>query len=291
MRFDWYQATVKRPVDDVVSSLRTMPGVIRIEREDGSLGHGYDTLFRALDCEERYIASLMAGPKQAPNLRATSDDAPAFAEWLRKEWPVHRVTRLDVAHDERGKFEVFERRIRRVAEKQRMKTGRKIVPDNPECGATYYLGSPSSSVQLRLYEKGKEMAARGDTSWPADLARLELQWRPEKAAKDKAAVLSPEACWGAARWSKLVLAACVRREVERIEPPRANGDLDETFDYFCAQWSRFLCRFGAREMRVEHGVPAGWVDKADAVDAALELVRERLMATDIERDGWDPDPA
>ena len=61
--------------------------------------------------------------------------------------------------------------------------------DFPEKGRTLYLGSQSSPVRMRLYEKGlqPEYAHLNRPNW----ARIEVQVRPAKEAKETFSSLSP----------------------------------------------------------------------------------------------------
>src|SRR5690606_35963730 len=72
-------------------------------------------------------------------------------------------------------------------------------------GRTLYVGSMQSPVMARLYEKGKQMrAAFPDQAakYPPGWVRLELQVRPQKAARYEVAALEPAAIWGTAKWAR-----------------------------------------------------------------------------------------
>jgi DNA relaxase NicK len=158
------------------------------------------------------------GHNPHPNVKASGGvagrrHADILADILREEFPVHRVSRCDVATDRRGDrlYENAQRVMFSVWEGQRA-LGRRFRDDQqggsaPEDGRTYYLGAPSSPVRARVYEKGKEQLAKtGDPFWLdyLDLVRLELQVRPQKAFKSEAAVLEREAFWGCAEWTRQV---------------------------------------------------------------------------------------
>jgi hypothetical protein len=95
-----------------------------------------------------------------------------------------------------------------------------IEPTDPDAGNTYYLGSPSSPVRARLYEKGKERYGEtGDPFWLDyfDVVRLELQVRPEKAFKGIAATMGTEAFWGCTDWSRQVAQGVLAMSAEPIQ--------------------------------------------------------------------------
>jgi hypothetical protein len=181
--------------------------------------------------EEQLLATVYhGGHNPHPNVKASGGDAltrhaNVLADILRAEFPRHRVSRLDVATDRRGEglFDQVYSCMHAVWQDQRAK-GRKFKDQTvggsaPEDGRTYYLGSKTSALQCRAYEKGKErLSATGDDYWLdyLDLVRIELQVRPEKDFKSTAATLEPEAFWGCAEWSRQVAQGVLAMSAEPI---------------------------------------------------------------------------
>lgn len=58
-------------------------------------------------------------------------------------------------------------------------------------GRTLYVGAKSSNTQIRLYEKSKEQYEKGNLNYPANVNRLEVQFRPTSIQKKHINVLTP----------------------------------------------------------------------------------------------------
>ena len=78
--------------------------------------------------------------------------------------------------------------------------------------ALLYMGSQSSPVRMRLYEKGlqPEYAHLNRPNW----ARIEVQVRPAKEAKETFASLSPLEVWGASRWTRDIAAKVLEQHID-----------------------------------------------------------------------------
>lgn len=221
MRFDWYAGTVhglENPMV-VVGALRELLPVSEVQEARGL--HGYRQRFRLLGREGGELASVMVGGIEHPHAWASGQDTPAFVEAFRTAFPRHRVSRMDAAEDfdREGSYLQLRGVCKAVRERTGVK-GREIVPDQPEDGRTYYLGSPSSPVRTRLYEKGLQERARtiGD---PDDISphwtRLEAQVRPQKAARDTAATATPEQAWGYAQWLQTLASESMGLDIPRVQ--------------------------------------------------------------------------
>ena len=113
------------------------------------------------------------------------------AEALRARFE-HRVTCVDACadFDAPGAFEALLAPSIEVKKERRIMGGKAGDWDDfPEKGRTLYLGSQSSPVRMRLYEKGlqPEYAHLNRPNW----ARIEVQVRPAKEAKETFSSLSP----------------------------------------------------------------------------------------------------
>lgn len=209
-RFDWYQATVPAHHELVIQRLQL--AAPHLQRINGKGAWNYlacASLVHGSNERDVFCRVYHGGPNGHPNVSATSDDAPVVADTLRREFPAHRVSRLDVAIDVQGDglFDDLVRVMGRVGRQHRVK-GEKIIPDDLDDGSTYYLGSRKSSLRVRCYEKGKELLKKtGDPVWRNffDWTRLELQVRPEKNFKAEAALMPPEAFWGCAAWTRSIV--------------------------------------------------------------------------------------
>ena len=112
--------------------------------------------------------------------------------------------------------------------------------DFPEKGRTLYMGSQSSPVRMRLYEKGlqPEYAHLNRPNW----ARIEVQVRPAKEAKETFASLSPLEVWGASRWTRDIAAKVLE---QHIDPHPAGTtyrltDRETALRWMCKQYGQHL---------------------------------------------------
>ena len=112
--------------------------------------------------------------------------------------------------------------------------------DFPEKGRTLYLGAQSSPTRMRLYEKGKQpqFAFLDRPNW----ARIEVQVRPAKDAKDVFSMLSPTEVWGSSRWSRAIAASVLQ---EHVDPHPAGTvykktERDAALDWMMRQYGPHL---------------------------------------------------
>lgn len=204
-RFDWYQATIPSSVSMLRKALlRSMPeGVLQVP------GKGFNSFSDRLEFnhEGELLATLMyGGVNPHPNVKSSGEPAHTLACLLRRSFPDHRVSRLDVCIDMKGDglYQDITSLMSKTGSNYRLK-GEKIVPDDPADGATYYLGSRTSPLRVRCYEKGKQLyKLTGDGGFKLlfDWVRLELQVRPEKNFKSQAASMEPEEFWGCSAWTR-----------------------------------------------------------------------------------------
>lgn len=150
----------------------------------------------------------------------------------------HRVTRVDACAD----FDApgaFERLLGPCQEVKR--TGR-IYAQNlgdwemPEKGRTYMMGAASSVARVRLYEKGKQ-PEYAHLPELVNLARLEVQVRPSKAAKTAYNDIPPAGVWGATRWTRELAGKVLQ---EHVDPHPAGTvyrqtDLERRLAWLCTQ--------------------------------------------------------
>lgn len=252
MRFDWYAATVPDiPPMELLEGLRkSLSGTV----EEGRRRLGYGQCFKILDKRGETLGEVLAGSVSGghvePHACATGEAADDFSQAIRELAPRHRVTRMDAAEDfdEPGAFERVTGVMMEVKRRTGIK-GRWIKPDEPEDGATYYLGSTSSSVTARGYQKGLQIRKQMHPATRAQVsehwARLEVQVRPGKGeAKEVAAVCTPEQAWGFAGWSRELAQAAMALDVARVAGLGWKGQTDDarTLDWMLRQHRRVLER-------------------------------------------------
>lgn len=170
-------------------------------------------------------------------IEVKGESTPRVAEALRGAFP-HRVTRVDSCadFDAPGAFEAIVGAMSKVKAAHRLLgEHRGDWEDHPDLGRTKYLGSPKSPVRARGYEKGKQPEYR-HLNMP-NLARIEVQVRPAKEAKQAYSGLSALDVWGASKWTRELAAAILKNHVD----PHPAGtvykktDLERRLDWICAQ--------------------------------------------------------
>lgn len=217
VRFDAYSATMIGPkVDDLAQILVDQVGLFHCRMTEGRGFHSFGKRLSIKDETGSEVGAISHGGRQGSRLmfEVKGQHSPKAAEALRTRFP-HRVTRADVCadFDAPGAFEAL------LATCIEVKKAHRIIGDKagdwddfPEKGRTQYLGSTSSPVRMRLYEKGlqPEYAHLNRPNW----ARIEVQVRPAKEAKESFASLSPIECWGASRWSREIAARVLQQHVD-----------------------------------------------------------------------------
>lgn len=273
--FDWYQATLPEDSATVTEKLKSrLEGCTDIRSMDKG-GNGYLATHSFIDRRGDEIARMLSGGNTHPNVRALSHRSPMVAETIRALWPQHRVTRLDVAHDYtgHGAFDTLHQIAHGVAERNRLKTGLMFQPDLLDRGRTYRIGSPTSPVMVRLYEKGLHETTRGHVEDP-DWTRLEIQIRPQKAAKSAFATVKPIEAWGATRWTSQLIEAVLGDEPERIQvDPRPESEWERTQSALVQQYGRHAIAGGFRAA----GGPTDGITTEAAVEAYLEILKRDLL--------------
>lgn len=182
---------------------------------------------------------------------------------VRRLWPEHRCSRVDVAVDLLVPWTKLDRVALRFATEHGLK--HRLVTDS-DGGATRYLGAPSSEVRVRVYRKSEQLRAlhpdRADEV-PDGIVRVELQARPSKrATKEAVARMTPGQVWGLSRWgtefAALVLA---------VDAPRVSTHARRPSDYSRALW--YLARQYGPLLRLR----AAEIGRQEAVDELLEAVQ------------------
>jgi hypothetical protein len=194
----------------------TLPGAHDLQQGRGRLNYRESSAIVGSD--GHVLATVLHGGQNgAPNALATGEHAAAFADTIRRAWPeAHRVTRLDSAEDVKMPFSAALEACRAISSELGVK-GFSYVPDDPEDGATYNMGAPSSRVRARIYEKGKQLRALGVEDADPGVLRFELQIRPnDRQAKLMAASLGAGEAWGATAWARRV-AGVFDHSAEKVE--------------------------------------------------------------------------
>ena len=244
VRFDAYTATMRGPKpDDLMQILFDQVGLAAGFSKTRGF-HTFGDRMAIKDGSGHEFGAIQWGGRQGDRLmfEVKGERTQKAVEALRSAFE-HRVTRVDACadFDAPGAFEA------RLAPSTEVKKERRIMggkagdwDDSPEKGRTLSLGSQSSPVRMRLYEKGlqPEYAHLNRPNW----ARIEVQVRPAKEAKDTFSSLSPMEVWGASRWTRDIAAKVLH---QHIDPHPAGTtyrltDRETALRWMCKQYGQHL---------------------------------------------------
>lgn len=248
-RFDWYQATVEQPPLWLRGALQEAAGgVDRTCWQDGRPLSRYGRCEVLVGSDGGELLQLHSGGgAEWPHVLATGAAADRAAHVLRSVAPRHLVSRGDVCEDldAEGWFDQAHRVLLDVAKERRMKP--RVAGDwfgGSDAGRTAYLGSPTSAVIVRVYEKGLELRGKYPkvaTEISPTWARMEVQVRPAKrAAKLQMARVDASDWWGCSSYSQMLADRLLGNETPRLKVGtiyRA-ADLDRAEQHMITQYGK-----------------------------------------------------
>ena len=249
--FDWYQATVRAPVDDLLEALGGRSERVGLAHGRGHHGYAHSTVLEAVD---GFRATVWHGGIHAyPHAVLTGDAAQPGAEIIRAAFPEHFVTRADAREDfaDAGAFDRILPQLLEVAKGHRVKVDTRGDHLLTLEGRTVYLGAPSSACRQRLYDKAAELRAKFASDpvklaqVPEHLARLEAQVRPQtQEAKRAFATIEPLAVMGSSAWLREVWQRVAGLDLEPVQvgKPWRQSDDERAYAYLLAQYGGLLKR-------------------------------------------------
>lgn len=206
--WDWYQASFIADPESVIALICEQLNCI-CELTKAQPPYLYGVAFHPLvirtgkiDTKHTLMTLHYGGINEKVLLRATGDEAQAFAPFIRKHWPEHQVSRADMAvdYEKPGIFKELSDWLLDYAKANRLKTGFLGDWANGTQGRTLTVGSRESAVYIRLYEKGHEQMAKGAKNVSLDWVRFEAEIKPQtKAAKIRLATMAPHQCFGVSK--------------------------------------------------------------------------------------------
>lgn len=273
MRFDWYAATIQEHPTVVVETLKREFGADEVKGGKGL--HGYTRGCEVVGSKGTMARVLSGGINSDPHAWASGEDTDRFVEIVRSIWPDrHTVSRMDSAEDFQGSgaWDKLNSLCLAVADDLRLKVSQAGDYHRLEDGRTLYVGSRKSAAYIRLYEKGKQLRSRvvhGAELIPEDWCRLEVQVRPQKAAKKTAAYVTPEQAWGFAAWTSNLAQRCMDLDV-----PRVNMNVWREADDSRAFW--FMARqYGQMLERLRIRMGGDWASVGMRIGEAIAELRQR----------------
>lgn len=246
MKFDWYQASIPDAKPSHLMNVISSSEYFGSWQESAPL-KGYHSGAHFLVGDQVHYRLSFGGSNEAygPNILGSGASAPKLAQVLRESFPVHRVSRVDACQDyyHLDAYDYIRNKALQVAKRQKVQV-REIVKPLVESddGRTLYLGS-SSTTQVRVYEKGKQLGL--DHAW----TRGECQLRPQKAAKDLAAHLAPVEVWAVSKWTHALAVDLGKSDLKRISPQiYQQSDHDRAYRFMLKQYRNVFDR-----MKASHG--------------------------------------
>lgn len=260
------QATITDDLDTITDALAV---AFEADLKPGRGLNGYsDSTF--VEHQGRTVARLLHGGNGNPHLIASGAATDDVVPVLRSIWTdQHVVTRMDTAQDfvdDLGGYDRLRDVMIAAAEGAGLSTTEMESTRNGVRSRTIYLGSPSSRVRVRLYEKGQferqqePDAAKRDLV-PSGWVRMEAQIRPTGAARHTATSLDAIGAWGVTHWTRKLAAEVMNVEVERVAMrQRRDPDYERAVKFLRKQYGATL----AKALEVE----GSW----DAVGQLLGLI-------------------
>ena len=254
--FDWYQATVRAPVDDVLEALGGSSERASLLHQRGHHGYAHATV---LEGSDGFRATVWhGGSHEYPHAVLTGEDAQPGAELIRAAFPEHYVTRADAREDfaDAGAFDRIQAELVEVARQHRVKLDTRGDHLLTMEGRTVYLGASSSACRQRLYDKAAELRAKFAADpvrlaqVPAELARLEAQVRPQTHEPKLAfATIEPLAVMGSSAWLREVWKRVAGLSLQPVEvgKPWRQSDDDRAYGYLLAQYGGLLTRMADQQ--------------------------------------------
>lgn len=275
VRFDAYSATTTAAKPQDLWNLLARFSKAGDTTRQGKGFHTFGERLSWLDDAGGEVGSVSYGGRQGERcmIEVKGERTPDLVGALREAHP-HRCTRVDACIDfERpGAFEALLEPVLKAKADHDLYGERRGDWEKPELGRTMYLGSPKSAVRARLYEKGKQPEYRHLQRF--DLARLEIQVRPAKDARDEYAALQPLEVWGASKWTRQLAAEVLAEHLDPHPPGtiRRDASRDRALRFMCRQYGPHLLSL-AEDL-------GGW----ECVGLTLrETITAEQRAMDVER--------
>lgn len=250
--FDWYQATIPdENVNNVLAALSGLSAAPRLRHTKGAHGYGHTTI---VEDESGSLARVWHGGTHVyPHVVLSGENTQDGVELIRTAYPDHTVTRVD-SREDFGGAETFDRvlpELLDVAKSFRVQVGTAGDHLLTMQGRTVYLGSKSSAVRLRMYDKAAELRAKlaGDpirlAKVPEHLTRIEAQVRPQHIiARQHFAKVEPMAVMGSSPWLREVWKRVSGFDLEPVQVSKMwrQSDDDRAYSYMLAQYGGMLRR-------------------------------------------------
>ena len=249
MRFDWYQASIPNVHHQMVMEAISKSDYYGDWEQIKPLKN-YDSAAAFVVGNETRFKINFGGQNEehGPNIVGSGASAQVLADVVREHFPEHRVSRLDSCEDyyHEDAYDYLRKLALKIGKEHRVKCLEIVKPlKESDDGRTLYLGSDTSAVSMRIYEKGMQL--KTDSQW----VRAELQIRPQKKQKAIVAMLDPTEVWGMAKWSHQMGVQLGKRDLQRVDAQVYQpSDHERAYRFMLKQYRRVL-----ESMVASHGSP------------------------------------
>lgn len=211
------------------------------------------------------IAQVMhGGSNPNPNIKTSGQYSEEVRNIVVSKFPNGKISRVDSAYDSYSGTQEFKKIVAWAEEraKQLRINCRWIINSDDSIGNTLYIGSKTSRVQVRIYEKGKQMKYKSGEWW-----RAEVQLRPDTRSKGSSYNLSAGSVWGASQFTRELYSQMggIRLAASGFRMPSEYKDLDTRASYMVTQYGQVL-----RDLVADEG------GSVLAVIARLDRIAESL---------------
>lgn len=247
--FDAYSATVFANPDALFEDLQLLleSAGFACLATDGLKARFYARNRQLVDFKGHQLLSVKSGGANPhPHVECTGRASQTLARYLREGIP-HRPTRIDHAVDLQaaGLFHRLNRYSRRLAKQHRLKWVPKGDWVTPDAGRTVELGSRSSQVFVRIYEKGLEYANKQGVYITDELrnwVRIEIEFKPQtQAAKTLALSVEGPQLWGSTSWTDQLAREVLSMDTQPVSiRQRRESNRERALRFMGAQYSAHL---------------------------------------------------
>lgn len=264
MMWDWYSATVESQPDQVLRALLGGQDLSSVYPCRGL--YSYERGMEVRRGDRVFAKCFWGGVNgvESTHVQASGLDTPYTVGVIRQEWPQHRVSRADVREDW-SHPRAWRRLVKialAVAADFNVKTS--TVGDwiRGQEGRTLYLGSMTSRVVVRIYEKGKQLGV--DPNW----VRMEIVVRPTGEGKSELAAALPAQVMQSTRWTAELARRVGIPEFDsiRVRDPWSQSDDERALSYCFQQYGKILQR--------KAEALGGWSELGAHIGAAVEAAQE-----------------
>jgi hypothetical protein len=247
MRFDWYAGTVPEEPQTVLSALVAAADLADLRPARPM--HGYTHGAEVVRGDRVLVRALYGGPNGPDtHIWASGEDTEWFVDQVRRNWPEHRVTRVDSAEDFTAPhaWEALSHLALEVADEFGINVVHQGDFHRGIAGRTIYLGSRDSPTQMLVYEKGKQLGA--DPQW----VRCEARVKPKRVGRETMAACTPLDVWACSRYLRAIGERLSHQDLQAIRIGSVYRPPDDA-----RAWNALARQYG-RILRDKSALLGGW---------------------------------